>query len=247
MKRFILFNGLIFICSILGCYAEPVIKVLILSGNNNHDWQTTTPFLQRVLEKSACFTCDITERPDTIQAMDLSVYNVIVSDWNSFPEQKEQWNTLTKEAFLDFMEKGGGFVTIHAASATHYDWPPFLHITGGRWGEKTHHGPISDFNVYIQDPDHPITKGMYGFSITDELWIDLEVAPNAEILCVATGKDKNRSEQQEPVALITRYGKGRGFYLVLGHDTTTMESPDWQTLFLRGTEWAAKGDVTLFL
>ncbi|GHV62380.1 hypothetical protein FACS1894195_4230 [Bacteroidia bacterium] len=219
-------------------------KILILSGSNNHDWQATTPFIQQVYARDGQFTVDVTNRPDTIHPRMLAAYQAVVSNWNDFPKQSELWNPTAKQALQDFIHQGGGFVCIHAASATHYDWPAYLQITGGRWGDKTHHGNIHSFNVQISNPTHPITKGMQPFVITDELWEDIECDPDAEIICTARAEEyADNPDKLEPVALVTHYGKGRGFYLVLGHDIPAMSSNHWQTLLLRGTNWVAKMDT----
>jgi len=227
-----------------GCSEKPV-RILILSGNNNHDWQQTTPLIQDVLKRNLNCQIDMTERPDTLHALMLQSYDVIVSNWNAWPELEGLWNPQAKQAFADFLRQGGGFVCIHAASATHYDWPPYLEIAGGRWGDKTHHGPISDCKVQIVNAGHPITKGLLPFTIRDELWVDQEYSPSIEVLCAVQADEyKHTPGKLEPVALITRYGQGNGFYLALGHDTAAMAHPSWQSLLVRGTLWAAKRDVS---
>ena len=239
-------SGFVFFCIILmlSCCSEKPVRILILSGNNNHDWQKTTPLIQDVLQRNLNCRIVITERPDTLHALMLQSYDVIVSNWNAWPELEGLWNPQAKKAFADFLTQGGGFVCVHAASATHYDWPPYLEIAGGRWGDKTHHGPISDWMVQIVNTEHPITKGLQPFTIRDELWVDLECSPSIEVLCaVQAGENRNRPGKLEPVALITRYGKGHGFYLALGHDTAAMTHPGWQSLLVRGTLWTAKRGV----
>ena len=235
---------LFFMLLVLTCCNDHSVKILVLSGSNNHDWQNTTPLIREILARHENFTVDITEKPETINSSMLKSYDVIVSNWNMFPEREQLWNPEAKQALLDFLSRGGGFVCIHGASATHYDWPPYLEITGGRWGEKTSHGPISDHTVQIVRQEHPITKGLRDFTIRDELWVDLECSPNIEVLCVAQAeKYKNTPGKLEPVVLITQYGRGRGYYLALGHDTTAMSHPDWQRLLIRGTEWVSKRKV----
>jgi type 1 glutamine amidotransferase len=188
---------------------------------------------------------DITEKPDTIHALMLKSYDVILSNWNAWPELNNLWNPEAKLAFEDFLTQGGGFVCVHAASATHYDWPPYLQIAGGRWGEKTHHGPIDDCTVLIINKEHPVTKGLNAFNIRDELWVDLECSLSVEVLCAVQAEEyKHTQGKLEPVVIITRYGKGRGFYLALGHDTSAMMNPGWQNLLIRGTQWAAKRVVS---
>jgi len=231
-----------FILLLLCCCSEKPVRILILSGNNNHDWQNTTPLIRETFMHNLNCKIDITERPDTIHALMLKSYDVIVSNWNAWPELNGQWNTKAKQAFEDFVTQGGGFVCVHAASSTHYDWPPYLEIAGGRWGDKTHHGPIDDCTVQIVNKEHPITKGLQSFTIRDELWVDLECSPSAEVLC-AVQTEEYKNSKLEPVALITHHGKGRGFYLTLGHDTYAMSNPNWQNLLIRGTQWAANRKV----
>jgi type 1 glutamine amidotransferase len=240
MKRSMPFIFLLGLACLCGCAVAP-IKILLLSGSNNHEWQATTPFIEGVYASDGRFTVDVTNRPDTLNARMLAAYQVVVSNWNAFPEQTIVWSQETRQALQDFISKGGGFVCIHAASATHYDWPAYLQLTGGRWGDKTHHGPIHTFQVQVTNPNHPITKGMKDFEIRDELWVDLECDPAAEVLCVAHAAEyADTPDKSEPVALVTQLGKGRGFYLVLGHDTKAMSDTAWQTLLLRGTKWTAK-------
>jgi len=228
-----------------GCCSDNPVRILILSGNNNHEWQTTTPLIRETFMHGMNCTIDITERPDTIHALMLKPYDVIVSNWNAWPELNGLWNSVAKHAFEDFIMQGGGFVCIHSASATHYDWPPYLEIAGGRWGENTHHGPIDDCTVQIVNKDHPITKGLQAFTIRDELWVDLECSPSIEVLCAVQAEEyKHVQDKFEPVVIITRYGNGRGFYLALGHDTSAMSNPNWQNLLIRGTLWASKRKVS---
>lgn len=46
--------------------ANGLIKVIILSGKNNHEWQKTTPLLNRIFKEAKLFTVTVTEKPDTL-------------------------------------------------------------------------------------------------------------------------------------------------------------------------------------
>jgi len=230
--------SVIFTMYISQCTADGKYRTLLLSGSNNHDWRATTPVIMETLEKDGRFKVDVTERPDTMTVAMLNRYDLIVSNWNKFPAQNALWPPAVKQAFLDFIEKGGGFVCIHAASATHGDWDDFFRIAGGCWGEKTHHGAMDTFTVNVRK--HPITKGMKDFDVFDELWVDLKYSPDAEIICTAKADEyRSQPDKTEPVALVTHYGDGRGFYLVLGHNANVMQNPDWQQLLLQGSAWVA--------
>ena len=62
-------------------FAQGKIRVLILSGRNNHDWRSTTPFLKRILEASGRFDVRVTEEPAGIDSETLRPYDVLVSDY----------------------------------------------------------------------------------------------------------------------------------------------------------------------
>jgi len=220
------------------------IRVLLLSGMNNHNWQETTPALKKIYEDSGRFTVDVIDTPLNCKEQSLDEYDVIVSNWTNFPAQERVWGEQTEEAFLDFVRAGKGFVLFHAASACFYSWPEYHQLIGGTWGENTDHGPPHRFAVSIEDKQHPVTRGMKDFAIADELWHRMELQPSAQILCRAfSAVDKGGTGEMEPVVIYTDFGKGRCFNLVLGHDTGAMSNVNWRTLMLRGTEWAATGSV----
>lgn len=222
------------------------VGILLISGRNNHEWQKTSPAFKEIMEENGFFRVDITERPDTLKQSDLKNYRVIASNWNAFPETGRQWGATAEKAILDFVNDGGGFVLFHSASAAHYNWPEYQQMVGATWGKNTRHGKIETFEVKIEDNKHPITKGMSNFTITDELWVEMDQQDGNRILCTAFSTSENKGRNMnEPVAICRQQGKGRCFYLVLGHDVAAMQNPGWKTLMLRGAEWAASGKVTI--
>ena len=124
-----------------------------------------------------------------------------------------------------------------------HDWLDFQKIIGATWKEKqTDHGDIHTFQVVIEDKEHPITKNMENFEIKDELWHRMDIQPDTHILCRAySNPEHGGSGLNEPVAFTTSFGKGRGFNLVLGHNTNAMANSAWKRLMLNGTEWAVTG------
>ncbi|MHC4248639.1 MAG: HEAT repeat domain-containing protein, partial [Planctomycetota bacterium] len=222
------------------------VRVLVLSGRNNHDWRSTTPELVKLYEESPRFEVELTDDPATFTAGKLEGFDVIVSNWSAFPDVKgRQWGLAAEKAFIEFVRSGKGFALFHAASATLNTWPEYQELAGATWGKGTGHGPAHAFKV-SPGRDHPVTRGMPDFWIRDELWHRMPLQPGAEVVCRAfSAKDKRGSGTMEPAALTTRLGRGRGFNLVLGHDARTMRQAPWRTLMLRGTEWAATGEVTV--
>lgn len=212
--------------------AADSLRVLIFSGQNNHNWKKTTPALQQILTSAGRFTVDVTERPDQCDAATLAKYDVVLSNWNTWGKGAVTNRT---PALLDFVRAGKGFVVVHAGSSSFADWTEYQQLAGASWKlGQTNHGAQHRFTVKPV-AGHPITDGLATFSTTDELWRKPGVDGTATIIATADG---------EPNAVVTSFGNGRGFTLLLGHDVANMENAGFRALLVRGVEWAATGKIT---
>ena len=231
----------------LSAEPAPKLRVLLLSGRNNHDWKTTTPAMVKMLDASGRFAVTVTNTPEKLTGSSFATCDVILSNWTPWPNVKQRvWDAATEKAFVEFIRSGGGLVVVHASSTAFATWPEFRHVACGTWGPRTGHGARHEFTVTSVEKAHPITTGVGDFAIFDELWHRTQRHPQAKVLCTAfSAKDRGGSGADEPVAMVTRFGKGRGYYLVLGHDVKAMSAAGFRTLLLRGTEWAATGKVTI--
>ena len=163
---------------------EPV-RVLLLSGQNNHEWTATTPELEAILGEGGRFAVDVTEEPEALTARSLEPYDVIVSNWNAFGTDpgSAAWSPETREAYLDFVRQGKGHVVVHAGSSSFDDWGDYRRLTLATWKmEQTSHGPNHEFPVRIDDASHPVTAGLEGFTTTDELWNRPAVEEGVQVL-----------------------------------------------------------------
>jgi len=241
--------GAVVLAAAVGAAAAPgKLRVLLVSGQNNHDWRATTPALVKILEESGRFAVTVTNEPSKCTGKSFEECDVVVSNWTAWPNvNRRPWNEEAQRAFLAFIRGGGGLAVFHAASTACQDWAEFRQLACATWAKgKTGHGRRHSFRVAISEKAHPITAGMEDFEIFDELWHRMAVRPNVKVLCTAfSAKESGGSGAVEPVAMCTRLGAGRGFNLVLGHDVKAMSAPGWQALMLRGTEWAATGKVTI--
>ena len=224
------------------------LRALILSGRNNHDWKTTSPFLKQMYDESGRFEADIVDDPSTLRAETLASYDVVVDNWSAYPEMKgRQWGPDAEKAVVEFVKGGKGLVVLHAATACFSDWPEFQEMAGCTWGAESGHGSKHRFQVSIDDPEHPIVAGMAPFlSGPDELYHRLTPQPSMHLVASAFSAEHQKGTGRfEPMAVVTQYGNGRCFYNILGHDVAAMDQPGFRTLMLRGTEWAATGAVTI--
>jgi type 1 glutamine amidotransferase len=247
------------------------IKVLIVDGQNNHNWKATTPVLKAILEETKMFTVDVATAPpkDTAGfAPRFSDYAVVVSNYNG-----AEWPQETKNAFVEYVAKGGGFVSVHAADNSFPKWPEYNAMIGvGGWGGRTEkdgpyvrfkdgkfirdespgrggsHGAQHAFLVEIRQKDHPIVKELpeKWLHAQDELYDRLRgPAKNMTVLATAfADPKKNGSGENEPMLMVIDYEKGRCFHTTLGHSDAAMKCVGFRVTFARGCEWAATGKVT---
>ncbi|NQV31362.1 MAG: ThuA domain-containing protein [Phycisphaeraceae bacterium] len=224
------------------------IRVLILSGSNNHNWQKTTPCLKQIFDANDLFQVSVTEQPQTCGAEDLANIDVIVSNWNAFGKGKADtdWPAPTRTAFLDFIRQGGGHVMVHAGGSSFYDWPEY-HRIAASWGPKTSHGPMHTFKVEVADPNHALVRGVKPFSIRDELWNSTKFPEDSHVLLTAHSSQKNGGTgQPETLLCVSSFGRGRCVNLMLGHDVSAMRYLEFQQLLSRSCAWAGHSRLEQF-
>jgi type 1 glutamine amidotransferase len=144
------------------------IRIVILSGQNVHDWKATTPFLEKLYGEQATFKVVESWRREQDHAATFERCDVIVSNWTCHPQMTGgPWTEEGKKAFAEAIKSGKGMVQFHAASTACNDWEDFQEISGLTWKwEHTNHTQYHTFKVLIRDRNHPITKDMPDFWIT---------------------------------------------------------------------------------
>ncbi|MES2793382.1 MAG: ThuA domain-containing protein [Planctomycetota bacterium] len=196
-------------------------------------------------------------------------FDVVVSNYNG-----ELWPEAVRKDFVDYVHNGGGFVAVHAANNSFPEWPEYNEMIGlGGWGGRSEksgpyvrfrdgqivketkvgpgggHGAKHEFAIDIRDAAHPIVKGLPAkwMHASDELYDKLR-GPAEHLTVLATAysdKGTGGTGENEPMLLVTQFGKGRVFHTTLGHGTDSMSGLGFQVTLLRGTEWAATGKVTI--
>lgn len=235
------------------------IKVLVISGQNNHNYVKTTRELTEILEDTGLFQVKVTEAPQKLTAALLQPYQLIISNWNTYGKPKKGkekvsvWPHAAKAAYVDFVSSGKGHVVIHAGSSSFTDWPDYQKICLASWAKDTGHGPSHEFEVRIDETEHPITQGIKPFKTFDELWHKPLVQPHATVLTSAfSSKKKGGTGKWEPSTLVGKFGQGNCFTLLLGHTAAGpanteqfMINSHFRQLFARGCQWAATGTVSI--
>ncbi len=249
------------------------LKVLLVDGQNNHDWKTTSPVLKQILEEGGLATVDVATSPAKGEdlggfAPNFAAYQVVVSNYNG-----ALWSPATQETFEKYVSGGGGFVPVHAANNSFSEWKaynemigvggwggrneksgPYLRLREGKWtadttaGRGGSHGKQHEFLMTTDAPEHPIMAGLpkKWMHTKDELYDRLRgPAQNVTVLASAFADPaQGGSGEQEPLLLALSHGKGRVFHTALGHALDAIKDVGFATTLRRGVEWAATGKVT---
>lgn len=251
------------------------LRVLIIDGQNNHNWRATTPQMKRVLEACGRFTVDVTsnlkanDKPGEVPTVpfppDLSKYDVVVSNYNG-----ASWGADFQKTFDEALKEGKiGLVIVHAANNSFGGWKEYNQMIGMGWRDKNYgerlilddagkevrikkgdgdgsgHRYTGEFQVVVRDADHAVTKGM------PKEWMHArdELYDNMrgpiENVHLLATAYSKGTKAHEPMIWTVSYGKGRVFHTPMGHDLNGMRCYGFIATLQRGTEWAATGTVTL--
>lgn len=152
---------------------------------------------------------------------------------------------------LAFIKSGRGFVGIHAATDTFYNWPEFGKMIGGQFD---HHPWSADVQVSIKvEPGqerNPLVAMFEGKNIEfkEEIYQFRSPPYDSNKLDVVLRLDTDKSPMNRPnirrtdndfgVSWVKHYGKGRVFYCSLGHNHEIYWNPLVLRHYLAGIQWA---------
>jgi len=235
------------------------VQVLILTGQNVHDWRGTTPLLKQALETTGRFEVRILEEIRGIGPETLAPYDVLVVNYYNRGAH-DRWGDRANAAVEEFVRNGKGAVIYHLSLGAFDGWSEYEKMSGGNWRPGNgHHSARHDFTVDIKDGSHPNTAGLKSALPVkgDELYANLRWQPEGSYHVLATAYDDHalyngRARQpipgagiHQPILWTTQYGKGRVFVTTLGHGPEEVRGQAFTVTFARGAEWAATGKVTL--
>ncbi len=130
----------------LPLFAVEKIPVLIVDGQNNHDWQTGTREIQGILAESGRFAVDVSTTPPANapkEAWDqwypaFARYKVVIDNFNGgHLATGTRWPEPVEKALVQYVRGGGGLVIFHAANNAFLNWPEFNDMIGLGWRDPS--------------------------------------------------------------------------------------------------------------
>lgn len=223
------------------------ISVLVVGGQNNHNWQVGNEFLMKLLTSSGFSAVESNTPPKgaTAEAWaawkpEFGKYQCVVLDYNG-----EMWPDAVKAAFEKYVSDGGSVALVHAANNSFTGWVEYEKMVGMLWrhtmygaslylnesgavirepagkGRPCGHGKQWEWQATVRDAKHPITAGMPPVwkHVKDELYHGQRgPAENMNLLISAYDDAKyDGTGKHEPIVWWVPYGKGKVVTNLMGH------------------------------
>lgn len=135
-------------------------------------------------------------------------------------------NQEQQAAFERFIQGGKGFVGIHSATDTEYEWPWYGKLVGAYFKS---HPPTVEAELSVTDPGHPATEELPAtFSHKDE-WYDFRKNPSSSEVNILITVDETSydhgQDKSHPVSWYHAFDGGRAFYTLMGHTPESFREP----------------------
>ncbi|MDX2283209.1 MAG: ThuA domain-containing protein [Bacteroidia bacterium] len=251
MKRYsVLYLGLLLVMGLLwGCgpKVRPAKTVLVFSKTKGFRHESIGAGIDAIkqLGKEHGFGVVATEKAsvfteDSLKAFSAVIFLNTTGDVLDFRQQAH---------FERYIQAGGGFVGVHAATDTEYDWPWFNKLVGAYFNGHPNDPNVREGNMLLVNHNHPsmeVFKGRTEWRRTDEFY-NFRSLYHGDSLKDGIVPLINIDEKSyeggtngdfHPMSWYHEFDGGRAFYTNFGHTKETYSEPDFLRHLLGGIQYA---------
>jgi type 1 glutamine amidotransferase len=226
------------------------MRAIIFTGGIYHDFEKMSAATADILA-SAGMSVEIVSQPTEVVAALKQPADLLVIQglrWRMLGNDKyepfrAEWAYETgddlKAALTTHVAGGGGIVSLHTGCICFDDWSGWQDILGGGWvwGDSFHAPGLESVRV-TPVADHPVTRGVAPFTVSDEHYRNLSLHPGSIILAEGIAA----AGVTHPVAWARAGGEfaGRAVTLTTGHDLASLTEPGQARLIQQAALWAAR-------
>ncbi|WP_328351121.1 ThuA domain-containing protein [Streptomyces sp. NBC_00445] len=218
--------------------ADPAYRILVFSRTAGFRHSSIDEGITALRDLGAAnnFTVDATEDPQAFTTANLAQYRAVVF----LSTTGDVLGNAQQTAFEQYLGSGGGYVGIHAAADTEYDWPFYEGLAGAYFHS---HPAIQPATVKVEDRAHDATAHLgRTWQRTDE-WYNYRTNPRTTAHVLASLDESSYSggtmSGDHPIAWCKDYAGGRAFYTGGGHTEESYADPAFRRHLLGGIRWAA--------
>ncbi|MGD0697294.1 MAG: ThuA domain-containing protein [Terriglobia bacterium] len=214
---------------------------LTLSVGFHHDVVPfSTEIVKQIGEKSGAFETTVTPDVSPFTAENLKQYDAVMF----YTTGELPMTDAQKKALVDFVRAGHGFIGVHSATDTFYEWQDYGEMIGGYFNGHPWHQQVT---IDVADPKSSLVSFLApSFQVNDEIYQIDDFDPRTSHVLLRLDPSSVDLKKQGarpkwygwPVAWTRTDGKGRVFYCSLGHEHDVWADPRFQQLMLNGIQWA---------
>jgi type 1 glutamine amidotransferase len=218
--------------------ADAPYDVLVFSktAGFRHDSIPTGIQAIRDLGAANSFTVTATEDAAVFTTANLAQYEAVVF----LSTTGDVLNPAQQTAFESYIRGGGGYVGVHAAADTEYDWPFYGQLVGAWFAS---HPAIQQVNSKTENRAHPATAHLpQTWTRTDELYnYQTNARGTARVLATLdeTSYSGGSMGGDHPITWCKTIDAGRSFYTGFGHTQQSYAEPAFRSQLLGGIRYAA--------
>ena len=188
------------------------------------------------------FEVSFTEDAEQFNEKELKKYNAVVF----LNTTGDVLNDEQQASFERYIQAGGGYVGVHAATDTEYDWPWYGKLAGAYFQDH----PMTPSNVQkgkftVTEKDHWANKSMPDeFEREDEFYSFKNISPNINVVLTIdeTSYQGGSNPDYHPMSWYQEFNGGRSFYTAMGHTDETYSDPLFLNHLWAGIHYAVGGD-----
>ncbi|MGB5385162.1 MAG: ThuA domain-containing protein [Eudoraea sp.] len=180
----------------------------------------------------------ITQTEDSLQFNDnnLKKYDLVLFLSTTLdvlgPEQEQ--------AFKNYINNGGNYMGIHAASDTEYDWPWYGKLVGAYFTSHPNDPNVREAKMNVVNKEHLSTAHLKDTWVRNDEWYNYKnINPAMEVLIYLdeTSYEGGTNGDNHPIAWFQEFDGGRVFYTGGGHTKESFDEIDFQKHLIGGINY----------
>ena len=217
--------------------AAPLSRILVFSKTAGFRHSSIDEGIAaiRTLGSQNGFAVTATEDANQFTTANLAQYQAVV--WLS--TTGDVLNATQQTAFESYVRGGGGYVGVHAASDTEYDWPWYGGLVGAYFAS---HPANQQARVRQEDRAHPSTAHLPATWTRLDEWYNYRTNPRSAVKVLANLDESSYSGGSmggdHPITWCHNYQGGRSWYTGMGHVEESYTDANFTRMLLGGIQWA---------
>ncbi|MEO8620130.1 MAG: ThuA domain-containing protein [bacterium] len=210
-----------------GAWRSPAPRILVFSKTAGFRHTSIEPGIVAIkkLGQENGFAVDATEDAGAFTDKNLKQYQTVVF----LSTTGDVLNAQQQDAFERYIQAGGGWVGIHSATDTEYDWPWYGRLAGAYFTSHPLDPNVRKGTFRVLDKNHPSTAGLPDvWEREDEFYNFKSISPDIHVLIDIDEKSYKGGSNGDhhPMSWYHAFDGGRAFYTNMGHtDATFTEAP----------------------